>query len=159
MTMLEAADGDQASYLDIAETIEEDSPATKDLRELWRRLVFGILIRNTDDHLRNHGFLRADTAGWSLSPAFDVNPDPAPGPVRLATSIDGRTDEARLDVALAVAELFRLADRDAEAIVRDVAAATASWRTVAVDVSLPDREIDRMARAFEHDQLAYAQTV
>lgn len=158
MTMLEAADGDQASYLDIAETIEEHSPtATKDLRELWRRLVFGILIRNTDDHLRNHGFLRADTAGWSLSPAFDVNPDPAPGPVRLATSIDGRTDEARLDVALEVAELFRLADRDAEAIVRDVAAATASWRTVAIDVSLPDREIDRMARAFEHDQLAYAQ--
>lgn len=158
--MLEAADGDQASYLDIAETVEEHSPtATKDLRELWRRLVFGVLIRNTDDHLRNHGFLRADTAGWSLSPAFDVNPDPVPGPVRLATSIDGRTDEARLDVALEVAELFRLTDTEAKAVARDVAAATAGWRTVAFDVSLPNREIDRMARAFEHDQLAYAQTL
>jgi len=136
MTMLEAADGDQASYLDIAETIEEDSPATKDLRELWRRLVFGILIRNTDDHLRNHGFLRAYTAGRRF-PRPRRQPGPRARPGALATSIDGRTDEARLDVAPAVAELFRLADRDAEAIVRDVAAATASWRTVAVDVSLP----------------------
>jgi serine/threonine-protein kinase HipA len=84
---------------------------------------------------------------------------PEPGPVRLATSVDGRTDEAGLDVALKVAELFRLVDRDARAIVRGVAAATAAWRTVAVGVSLPDREIERMARAFEHDQLAYAQTL
>lgn len=160
MTMLEAADGDRASYLDIAETIEEHSPnATKDLRELWRRLVFGILIHNTDDHLRNHGFLRADTAGWSLSPAFDINPDPEPGPARLTTSIDGRTDEARLDVAIEVAELFRLADGDAKAIVREIAAATAAWRTFAADVALSSRQIDRMSRAFEHDQLALAKSI
>ncbi len=160
MTMLEATDGDQASYVDIAEVIEERSPtATKDLRELWRRMVFGILIRNTDDHLRNHGFVRTDSAGWSLSPAFDLNPDPEPGLTRLATSIDGRTDEARLDVALEVAELFRLADADARAVVRDVAAATARWRAVAAEMSLPASAINRMARAFEHDQLAYAQTL
>lgn len=71
MTMLQAEDGEQASYLEIAQVLEERSPdAGSDLRELWRRIVFTILISNTDDHLRNHGFLRKSTAGWSLSPAF-----------------------------------------------------------------------------------------
>lgn len=70
MTLLEAADGDGRSYVEIAEAIEEHSPsAAVDLRELWRRMVFSRLISNTDDHLRNHGFLRTSTAGWSLSPA------------------------------------------------------------------------------------------
>ena len=73
MTMLEASDGDEGSYLDIAGVIERQSPdASDDLRQLWRRIAFSILIRNTDDHLRNHGFLRTSTAGWSLAPAFDL---------------------------------------------------------------------------------------
>jgi hypothetical protein len=92
-------------------------------------------------------------------PGLRRQPGPRAGP-GAAHHVNRRAHRrGPLDVALAVAELFRLADSDAEAIVRDVAAATASWRTVAVDVSLPDREIDRMARAFEHDQLAYVQTV
>ncbi|HEV2999178.1 MAG TPA: HipA domain-containing protein [Solirubrobacteraceae bacterium] len=160
LTMLEAADGDQASYVDIAEAVEEHSPAAaRDLRELWRRMVFGILIRNTDDHLRNHGFVRADTAGWSLSPAFDVNPDPSPGIARLATSIDGRTDEARVDVALEVADVFRLSDDEARDVLREVGAATAGWRDLAAELSLPAVEIDRMAAAFDHDQATFARRV
>lgn len=69
MTMLEASDGDQGSYLEIADVIERHSPsAAADLAELWRRIAFSVLISNTDDHLRNHGFLHSTSVGWSLSP-------------------------------------------------------------------------------------------
>ena len=108
MTMLEATDGDHASYLDIASVIEGQSQAaTDDLRQLWRRIAFSVLITNTDDHLRNHGFLRTSTAGWTLSPAFDLNPYPGPGPRRLSTAIDEAIDEARIDALLGVASFFR----------------------------------------------------
>ena len=101
MTMLELRDGDRASYLDIAEVIEAESPcAGDDLRELWRRIVFTVMISNTDDHLRNHGFLRANQGGWMLSPAFDINPDPRPGPTRLSTAIDGSNATASVDLSL-----------------------------------------------------------
>src|SRR5580692_9786266 len=77
MTMLEASDGDQRSYLEIAEVIEERSTAAAaELRQLWRRIAFSILISNTDDHLRNHGFLHERGDSWMLSPALDLNPNP-----------------------------------------------------------------------------------
>ena len=79
MTMLQSTDGEQGSYLEIAEAIEErSSQATADLRQLWRRIVFSILISNTDDHLRNHGFLHEGGDSWRLSPVFDVNPNQGP---------------------------------------------------------------------------------
>ena len=81
MTMVQGRERETGSYLDIAEAIEEyGAKPTKDLQELWRRMAFGLLISNTDDHLRNHGFLRTSTSGWRLSPAFDIMPDPATGP-------------------------------------------------------------------------------
>lgn len=95
----------------------------------------------------------ARSSTGSIAPAAEA------GPARHATSIDGRTDEARLDIALEVAELFRLPDDDAKAIVREVAAATAAWRTVAADLSLSSQDIDRMSRAFEQDQAAYAKSI
>ena len=78
MTLLEARDGEGSSYIEIAEAVEEYSPtAGIDLTELWRRAVFGILITNTDDHLRNHGFLRRTSAGSAASPLRSIsNPDP-----------------------------------------------------------------------------------
>jgi len=153
MTMLEATDGDEGSYLDIAGVIEERSPAAADdLRQLWRRIAFSVLIRNTDDHLRNHGFLRVSAAGWSLSPAFDLNPDPRPGPKHLSAAVDYATSEARIDVVLGVAGMFRLGDNEAQAVLREVTNATARWRAVAADAGLEGDAIDRMARAFEHDQ-------
>jgi serine/threonine-protein kinase HipA len=159
MTMLESGDGDRGSYLDIADVIERHSPrATADLRELWRRIAFSILISNTDDHLRNHGFLRADTAGWSLSPAFDLNPDPRPGPKHLSTAIDYSSTEARLDALLDVAELFRLAHTAARDVVREVAEATSGWRAVAEEHGLDATAIGRMAGAFEHEQADIART-
>jgi serine/threonine-protein kinase HipA len=157
MTMLDATDGDDGTYLDIAEVIEEHSPAASaDLRELWRRVAFSILIRNTDDHLRNHGFLRESTAGWALSPAFDLNPDPRSGPKYLTTAIDYATAEARIDVLFDVAEMFRLRDQEAGAILSEVPRATARWRDVAVDAGLDAVATDRMARAFEHEEIERA---
>ena len=80
MTMLGAADGEEGhGYLEIAEFISRCSAAPEeDLHELWNRMAFCQLVRNTDDHLRNHGFLLTPK-GWRLSPIFDVNPDPDGG--------------------------------------------------------------------------------
>lgn len=151
MSMLQARDGEQASYLEIAEAIEERSPAVNaDLRELWRRIIFTTLISNTDNHLRNHGFLRESTAGWSLSPAFDLNPDPEGK--QLATAIDESNAEASLATALDVAGLFRLSKAEARQIVVELSTATARWQEVARALGLATSELQRLAPAFEHEQ-------
>jgi len=150
MTMLEASDGDASSYPEIAEVIETVSPkATEDLRELWRRIAFSVLISNTDDHLRNHGFLRLSTAGWSLSPAFDLNPDPEPGDKHLRTAITFDDDSASVENLMGAREYFRLDAGEAEGILATVRSATARWADVAAKVGLPQREIDAMAPAFD----------
>ncbi len=160
MTMLEATDGDSGCYLDIADAVETHSAdAGEELAQLWRRIAFSVLISNTDDHLRNHGFLRTSTAGWSLSPAFDLNPDPEPGPRRLSTSIDYDTDAARLDVLIEVAEHFRLGSTEARSAISEVAAATGGWRSVAKRAGLERAEIERMAPAFEHEQAEAARVL
>ncbi|MGO9320831.1 MAG: type II toxin-antitoxin system HipA family toxin [Solirubrobacteraceae bacterium] len=153
MTMLQARDGEHASYLEIAEAIEERSPdAGADLHELWRRIVFTILVSNTDDHLRNHGFLRQSTAGWSLSPAFDLNPNPEGTAKQLATAIDEDNAEASLTTALDVADLFRISEAQARRIVGEVSAATDRWRDVAKAAGLGGRQLERLESAFEHEQ-------
>jgi len=153
MTMLEASDGDSGSYLEIAEAIETSSPtATEDLARLWRRVAFSILISNTDDHLRNHGFLRLSSAGWSLSPAFDLNPEPELGPRHLKTAIDFDETEARIEVLLGVAPEFRLDEATAEETLREVGRATAGWRQVAKEHGLAAGAIEAMAPAFEHEE-------
>jgi serine/threonine-protein kinase HipA len=157
MSMLQAKDGEQASYLEIAEVIEErSSDAGADLRELWRRIVFTVLISNTDDHLRNHGFLRKSTAGWSLSPAFDLNPNPEGGGRQLATAIDENNAKASLATAIEVADLFRVSAAEARAIVGEVSDAIASWRDVARASGLGGQQLERLEPAFEHEQSAAA---
>ena len=157
MTMLQAKDGEQASYLEIGGALEErSSDAEADLRELWRRIVFTILISNTDDHLRNHGFLRKSTAGWSLSPAFDLNPDPEGETKQLATAIVENDALASLETALEVADLFRVSETEARAIISEVLAATKHWRDVARATGLGGQELDRLASAFEHPQSVIA---
>jgi serine/threonine-protein kinase HipA len=157
MTMLEAADGDDGrSYLEIGAAIEDESPqASADLRELWRRIAFSILISNFDDHLRNHGFLRTSTAGWSLSPAFDLNPDPR-GARYLSTAIDYDDREARIDTLMGVAGEFRLDGRAARAVLAEVVAATSGWRQAAKRAGLAGGALAQMAPAFEHDQAVRA---
>jgi serine/threonine-protein kinase HipA len=153
MTMLEMTDGDAGSYLDIADAIERHAPnAGSDLRELWRRIAFSVLISNTDDHLRNHGFLRTSSAGWSLAPAFDLNPDPSPGPKRLSTAIGYGDDGARIDLLMDVVRHFRLSGEEAGGILREVVAATARWRREAQEHGLGAAALERMAPAFEHAQ-------
>ena len=148
MTMLQATDGDQRSYLEIAEAIEERSArAGQDLAQLWRRLLFNVLICNTDDHLRNHGFLHAGGTSWSLAPAFDLNPQPDPGPTQLSTFIDSADGSATVALALSVAPMFRLSAADARRTLGEVAAAVSDWRQIAGRWLAPG-EVDRMAPAF-----------
>jgi len=160
MTMLQADDGDRGSYLEIAEVIERHSPsAGEDLRQLWRRIAFSILISNTDDHLRNHGFLRNSTAGWTLSPAFDLNPDPSPGAKHLSTAVDLDDTAASIDTLMDVAEYFRLHRDDARQVLGEVAEATSRWRVVAEQAGLSRAAVERLALAFEHDQAERARQI
>ena len=153
MTMLEAEDREQRSYLEIAEALAEESEnARRDLHELWRRIAFSILISNTDDHLRNHGFLRRSTSGWALSPAFDLNPNPRPGTKHLSTAIDFSTTEARIEVLMGVHDYFDLNVEDARAIVADVASAVGDWKTTAAARELDTAAIQVMSPAFEHEE-------
>lgn len=154
MAMLEAVDGDSGSYLEIADVIETNSPAaTADLAQLWRRIAFSILISNTDDHLRNHGFLRLSSAGWSLSPAFDLNPEPEAGTRHLHTAINFDETEARIEVLMGVARDFRLSEREAREVLVEVRRATSSWRRVAAEHGLSRPAIEAMVPAFEHEEV------
>ncbi|MGH2873842.1 MAG: type II toxin-antitoxin system HipA family toxin [Solirubrobacteraceae bacterium] len=144
MTRLERADGQQGDYLEIAAVTER----THDLHELWRRIAFSLLVSNTDDHLRNHGFLRLTTDGWHLSPAFDINPNPQAR--RFATMINA-DDTGEIDNLLGVAEHFRLSAADAVAVLGDVVQATSKWAQFARQNGISDAEIRLMADAFEHE--------
>ena len=158
LTMLEAADGEQRSYLEIADIIERCSPRPHaDFPELYRRIVFSVLTANTDDHLRNHAFLRS-ARGWALSPAYDLNPNPD-STDRLSTAIDLDDTTASIEAALSVSEYFRLSPAQARALVTEVEVATSSWQHEATELGLPRRQIDRMADAFETPQRRIAQAV
>jgi serine/threonine-protein kinase HipA len=149
MTKLEASEGERRSYLEIAEVIEETSAnPTQELRELWRRVVFSVLISNTDDHLRNHGFLHERGDVWRLAPAFDLNPDPAQGIKYLSTAIDTADDAADLDTVLAVADFFRLDDARARKTLAEVVDAVTHWRQVAGFHGLTPSEQADMEPAF-----------
>jgi serine/threonine-protein kinase HipA len=149
MTMLEASDGETRSYLEIAEVIETTSRrATAELQELWRRIAFSVLISNTDDHLRNHGFLHERGESWRLSPAFDLNPNPEPGRKYLNTNIDEGDNTASVDLVLDVAEYFRLTAAQAAGVLHEIVEAVSQWKTVAAGHGLSAAEIDGMERAF-----------
>jgi serine/threonine-protein kinase HipA len=158
MSMLGAKDRDTRSYLEIVDALRQHGAAPKeDMEELWRRIVFSILISNTDDHLRNHGFLYAGQAGWRLSPAYDLNPVPVDiKPRILATAINEDDGAASLDLAMSVAEYFELEKDKAKAIAAQVGKAVSKWRDAAARYGIGKIEIDRMASAFEHDDLKKA---
>ncbi|MGH3192289.1 MAG: type II toxin-antitoxin system HipA family toxin [Streptosporangiaceae bacterium] len=160
MTMLEGSDGDQRSYLEIAQVIEERSPAaTDELRQLWRRICFTILISNTDDHLRNHGFLHERAESWRLSPAFDMNPNPAPGPKELSTAVDFDDFYASIDTLMGVAEYFRMDAQEAADVLAQVASTVRQWRTTAASHGLSQAEIEKMEPAFEHAERGRADSI
>ena len=131
--------------------MQHGSDPKADLIELWRRIVFSVLVSNTDDHLRNHGFLYDRPKGWKLSPAYDMNPTPIDvKPRTLTTSIDLNNHAASLDIAMSVAADFRLAMKQARTIAKEVALAVAQWRQTASRFSISKTEIERMQTAFEH---------
>lgn len=155
MSMLDARDNQTRSYMEIADALRQHGAAAKDdIRELWRRIVFNVLISNTDDHLRNHGFLYEGPAGWRLSPAYDLNPVPVDiKPRILTTAINEDDNTASLDVAMSVAPYFELDDARARADAGAVARAVATWRDEATRHGLTKVECARMASAFAHDDL------
>lgn len=161
MTLLGARDNDPLphSYPEIAEALRRHGAApTRDAAELWRRMVFNVLITNTDDHLRNHGVVYAGIDGWTLAPAYDLNPTPAdvrPRELSTALTLEGDTT-ASLDLAFAGAEWFGVTPLAARTIAGEVGRAVAEWRTVAREAGLTPAECERMASAFEHEELKTA---
>jgi len=161
MTMLGANDRERRSYLEFVDALRQYGAAPKtDMHVLWRRILFSVLISNTDDHLRNHGFLYDGPDGWRLSPAYDLNPVPVDiKPRVLATDIDLDLGTASLDLVLEVAGYFELDGAEARTIASEVGQAVGDWRKVAKSLGLTSREIDRVASAFEHDDLRRARAL
>jgi serine/threonine-protein kinase HipA len=158
MSMLGSKDNDTRSYLEIVDALRQHGAEPKaDMQALWRRLVFNILISNTDDHLRNHGFLYAGREGWRLSPAYDLNPVPTDiKPRILATAINEDDNTASLALALDIAGYFELDAARAHKIATEVGKVVAKWRDEAARRGLSKTEIDRMMSAFEHEDLEIA---
>lgn len=148
MTLLGQSDGAEGvSYLDLAEYImQHGANVTNDLEELWRRILFNIAVKNTDDHLRNHGFLLGPQ-GWTLSPAFDVNP--VYHGRGLTLNISETDNSLDFDLARSVAKYFRVSEKNATAIISKVQKAVSSWKKVAKAYYIPASEQDVMAQAFE----------
>lgn len=151
MTMLGYMDGAGAdtgvSYIEMVEFITRyGSDVSNDLEELWRRIVFYISIRNTDDHLRNHGFLLSEK-GWKLSPAYDMNPNEFGS--ALSLNISESENDLNIELAFDVAGLFRVNKTRATSIADDVRKAVSNWRTIAKSLGISKNEQDRMAIAFE----------
>jgi serine/threonine-protein kinase HipA len=155
MSMLGARDRETRSYLEFVDVLRQHGAVPKeDMHALWRRIVFNILISNTDDHLRNHGFLWTGSGGWRLSPAYDLNPVPTDiKPRILSTAIDLEDGTASLKLALQVASYFELTEKEALQISAEAGRAVAAWRKVATKLGLSSTEIDRMASAFDHGDL------
>ena len=155
MAMMGARDGERGSYPEIVDVLAEHGARGKtDAHALYRRVVFNVLISNVDDHLRNHGFLWLGRTGWSLSPAYDLNPVPTDLKARvLTTNIDLNEGTCSLDLLEAASGFFALTLAQARAVIKEVATVTVTWRDTAKAVGARAAEIDRMASAFEHDDL------
>lgn len=149
LTAVQGEDGGRYSYLELAEFIEtEGADPSADLRELWSRALFSCAVGNTDNHLRNYGFLR-DGHGWRLSPAFDVNPTPGAEAKFLATGLSFDNREAEPEQAFSVAEFFRVNDREARDVAREMARALTGWRRLARADGISEASQERMADCFE----------
>ena len=151
MTLLGKTDGasgeDGASYLDIASFIRTNGAAPKqDLAELWKRIVFSMAVSNTDDHLRNHGFMLTKT-GWRLSPMYDVNP--VPYGETLSLNINEYDSSIDYRLALDVAEYFDL-DAQEASIIGDRICSTVleNWSKLAEHYGLSRKDIEYMRPAF-----------
>lgn len=134
------------SYLEIVEFIENYGVDVEtNLHQLWRRIVFNITISNTDDHLRNHGFILTEK-GWILSPAYDLNPSTEKD--GLSLNIDMDDNALSIDLAKSVGKYFRLNDAEMETILNEVLTVVKDWKTVAKKVGIKNVEVELMSSAF-----------
>ena len=151
MTMLGYSDGanheDGVSYLELAEFLMRYGENTnRDLEELWRRIVFNIAISNTDDHLRNHGFMLGEL-GWNLSPAYDMNPvEYAAGGLKL--NISEEDNSLDFDLAMSVAPYFRVRAEKAKEIRAQIESVVSKWPTKAKKYGISHSEQEMMSAAF-----------
>lgn len=152
MTLLGHTDGDNqqsgVSYLDLVEFItRHGAQVDQDLKELWRRIVFYISVSNTDDHLRNHGFVLT-TNGWILSPAYDINPvETGTG---LSLNISEKDNALDLELAMEVAPYFRVEKKSAKIIIEKVKKAVGEWPDVAKKLGISKAERDLVSKAFRY---------
>ncbi len=153
MSMLGAKDRETHSYLELVDALRQHgAQVEKDLEQLWRRIVFYVLISNTDDHLRNLGFLYSGDAGWILAPAYDLNPVPVEVKPRvLTTNIDMDDGTASIELVLSVAEYFGLSSNRAKEVIAEVAKAAGTWRREASGLGIARTEIEKMSSAFDHE--------
>ena len=150
MTLLGYTDGanarDGASYLELAKFISrKGANVNQDLKELFQRIVFSICVSNTDDHLRNHGFLLTPT-GWTLSPAYDINPNPKG--LGLKLNISAHDNALDLNLAIEVADAFRLSAVQAKEIIQHTVQVVSRWQEVAKKYKISKEEQQRMGDAF-----------
>lgn len=152
MTLLLRNDGEDASYIDIAEALQLQGAADRidqQLAQLYRRIVFHVLVGNRDDHLRNHGFLR-EPQGWVLSPAFDINPSPYKSVHALA--IDEADPTPSVANLHATRDLYRLTDEDARDIEVEVRAAVRAWPELAAAHQIVRSEQGQLAAIIDPDR-------
>lgn len=152
MTLLGYTDGASAeegvSYLELVEfIIQHGANVKEDLTELFRRIVFSIAVSNTDDHLRNHGFLLTQQ-GWTLSPAYDINPNPYGTGLKL--NISEEDNSLDFDLARSVAPYFRLTETEAAEIVENVKSAVSEWESIAIKHQISKSEREMMQQAFRY---------
>lgn len=151
--------GDEGGYYtDIADVIRQISSKPKeDLKELWSRIVFTILVSNKDDHLKNHGFIYAGRDRWRLSPAFDINPAPSRHRVLETGILTGETFDASLDLALDASEFFDLNREEAVEIAKGIAQVTsAHWREALRQEGASAADVKIYIDAFEHEEVEKA---
>ena len=150
MTLLQRSDGDDAdsgvSYLDLVGFIKSEcANVTANLEELFRRVLFSVCVSNTDDHLRNHGFLYTE-AGWTLSPAFDINANETGTGLKL--NIDEEDNSLDIDLVLSAAPYYLLSGKRSEEIKEEVIKAVSNWRIMAAKYKVSNAETERKKRAF-----------
>ena len=156
LTMLGKTDGasgkDGSSYLELVDFIKSNSvQPNKDLEELWNRIVFSILVSNTDDHLRNHNFILTEK-GWKLAPLFDVNPNPLGK--ELSLNITENNNQKRLSLALDTAKYYNLSlDKAKENAIRIATVVKDNWKTLAKSNGCSNAEIEKMKKAFEDETI------
>lgn len=160
-SLLQARRDEDRAYTEIADALRRISARpTEDVRELWRRLLFNLLITNVDDHLWNLGVLYAGNGQWQLAPAFDVNPFPD----RMQESKTWLAEETgpitSLQQLIDGCEYFGLERERAEEETATMATTLAGWRTIATSkhVGLKEDELEAFAPAFEHQQARMARS-